>query len=146
MVAEFWTNVPLKPSVELSIVVFEVMGPRQSMSKEMLPDRGWGLQMEKRIGDVEKVPEPEVVHIERGTAIVEVGLTAQQVGDRLFIGRRTVETHLANAYAKLGIRSKHDLVALAFDSESAARTARPEGLRSVSTGRVVAASGLRDGG
>ncbi|MGH2722591.1 MAG: helix-turn-helix transcriptional regulator [Actinomycetota bacterium] len=38
------------------------------------------------------------------------GRTHREIGDRLFIGSRTVETHLANAYAKLGIVSKVDLV------------------------------------
>lgn len=47
------------------------------------------------------------------------GLTAAQIGDRLLIGRRTVETHLARAYGKLGVRSKRDLVALNFDRGSA---------------------------
>ena len=41
------------------------------------------------------------------------GLTAREVGARLFIGERTVETHLANAYGKLGVRSKVELVKLA---------------------------------
>ena len=44
------------------------------------------------------------------------GLTAKQIGDRLFIGRRTVETHLARAYEKVGVRSKKHLVAVAFDA------------------------------
>jgi len=38
-------------------------------------------------------------------------LTAQEIGDRLFISRRTVETHLARVYAKLGVTSKPELAA-----------------------------------
>jgi DNA-binding CsgD family transcriptional regulator len=38
------------------------------------------------------------------------GLTAREIAERLYIGERTVEGHLASIYAKLGIRSKADLV------------------------------------
>ncbi|HEY3240710.1 MAG TPA: AAA family ATPase [Acidimicrobiia bacterium] len=38
------------------------------------------------------------------------GRSAREIGTQLFIGERTVETHLANAYAKLGVTSKLDLV------------------------------------
>ena len=38
------------------------------------------------------------------------GRTAKEIGEELFIGRRTVETHLANAYDKLGVTSKLELV------------------------------------
>jgi pimeloyl-ACP methyl ester carboxylesterase/DNA-binding CsgD family transcriptional regulator len=38
------------------------------------------------------------------------GYTAPQIGTMLSIGERTVETHLARAYAKLGVKSKLDLV------------------------------------
>ncbi len=41
------------------------------------------------------------------------GLTTREIGERLFIGRRTVETHLTNAYAKLGVRSRVELVRIA---------------------------------
>ena len=41
------------------------------------------------------------------------GLPTREIGEQLFIGRRTVETHLTNAYAKLGIRSRVELVRIA---------------------------------
>ena len=43
------------------------------------------------------------------------GLTAAQIGERLFIGRRTVESHLERAYGKLGVRSKREFLARTFD-------------------------------
>jgi DNA-binding CsgD family transcriptional regulator len=45
------------------------------------------------------------------------GCSAKEIGERLFIGERTVETHLANAYAKLGVASKVELVRLAAQFE-----------------------------
>lgn len=38
------------------------------------------------------------------------GYTAREIGDQLHIGKRTVETHLSNAYEKLGVRSKRELM------------------------------------
>jgi len=38
------------------------------------------------------------------------GFTAAAIGEQLAIGERTVETHLASVYAKLGVKSKLDLV------------------------------------
>jgi DNA-binding CsgD family transcriptional regulator len=53
---------------------------------------------------------------ERQVAALTVrGHTAQEVGDALFIGKRTVETHLANVYAKLQVGSKRELVQRAAD-------------------------------
>jgi signal transduction histidine kinase/class 3 adenylate cyclase/DNA-binding CsgD family transcriptional regulator len=43
------------------------------------------------------------------------GRTARQISEQLFIAERTVETHLARVYEKLGIHSKVDLVKRAAD-------------------------------
>jgi DNA-binding NarL/FixJ family response regulator len=41
------------------------------------------------------------------------GLTSAAIGDRLAIGKRTVETHRANLQRKLGVRTQADLVRFA---------------------------------
>ncbi|MGI8686225.1 MAG: helix-turn-helix transcriptional regulator [Acidimicrobiales bacterium] len=47
-------------------------------------------------------------------ALVAEGLTNRQVGERLFISRHTVQTHLAHVFAKLGIGSRTVLAAAAI--------------------------------
>lgn len=41
--------------------------------------------------------------------LVAMGMSNPQVAQQLFVSRRTVETHLANAYRKLGIRGRDEL-------------------------------------
>ncbi|MDQ4009115.1 MAG: LuxR C-terminal-related transcriptional regulator [Actinomycetota bacterium] len=43
--------------------------------------------------------------------LVAKGLTNPEVGERLFIGRGTVKTHLAHVFAKLGIATRSELAA-----------------------------------
>ena len=45
------------------------------------------------------------------TDLVAEGLTNPQIGDRLFISRRTVQTHLAHVFQKLQITSRSELAA-----------------------------------
>jgi predicted ATPase/class 3 adenylate cyclase/DNA-binding CsgD family transcriptional regulator len=46
-------------------------------------------------------------------ALVAQGLTNPQIGDRLFISKRTVQTHLAHVFAKLDIATRAELAATA---------------------------------
>ncbi len=70
---------------------------------------------------------------EREVVVLAVqGLTAREIGAQLFIGERTVETHLAHAYGKLGVRSKLDLVRLvtaSAEDHSDLRTGTEAGTR-----------------
>jgi DNA-binding CsgD family transcriptional regulator len=63
-------------------------GPRQR------PKTGW-----------ESLTETE----RRVTGLVAEGLPYRQIGDRLFISRRTVETHVAHVFLKLGMASRREL-------------------------------------
>jgi DNA-binding CsgD family transcriptional regulator len=49
--------------------------------------------------------------------LVREGLTYREVGERLFISRRTVETHAARVFVKLGVRSRAQLAALSIEGE-----------------------------
>jgi DNA-binding CsgD family transcriptional regulator len=42
--------------------------------------------------------------------LAATGMSAKEIADALFVGKRTVETHLASVYAKLGVNSKLQLV------------------------------------
>jgi DNA-binding CsgD family transcriptional regulator len=45
----------------------------------------------------------------RVAELVSQGLTYRAIGERLFVSRRTVETHVAHVFVKLGVRSKAEL-------------------------------------
>ncbi len=46
------------------------------------------------------------------------GMSARDIGERLFIGTRTVETHLARAYHKLGVKSRIELLLRSIGSST----------------------------
>ena len=70
----------------------------------------------------------------RVAALVAEDLTYREIGERMFLSRRTVENHVARMFAKLGISARRDLAAevrrrgldRAVDGEDAALTPAPE--------------------
>ena len=69
---------------------------RRARGERKRPSHGWdGLTpMERQVAD-----------------LAVAGLTNAQIAERLFIGRETVKTHLSNAYAKVGVANRTQLVA-----------------------------------
>ena len=58
--------------------------------------------------------------------LVVEGYTNREVGERLVISRRTVQTHLAHVFAKLGLRSRKELAAKYRQASEDASAGPPE--------------------
>ena len=68
------------------------------------------------VADLAPVP---LTRREREVAMLAAdGLPAREIGERLYVSRRTVESHLARIYAKLGISSRAELATLMVDAQS----------------------------
>ena len=71
---------------------------RRARGARKRPARGW-----------ESLTPTEIEVVRHAAA----GLTNPQIGERLFITRATVKTHLSHVYAKLGVRNRSELAAKA---------------------------------
>jgi DNA-binding NarL/FixJ family response regulator len=73
------------------------------------------------------VAKPTFSHREKEVLqLLVVGLTNGQIASRLYLAESTVKSHLASAFAKLGVRSRKDAAAVLLDpAESLAATALP---------------------
>jgi DNA-binding CsgD family transcriptional regulator len=76
------------------------MRPRRSAAR---PSHGWGSLTTSEHTVVDLAAE---------------GLTNTEIAERLFVSRRTVESHLGRVYAKLGLSTRAQLVAAAFSRRS----------------------------
>ena len=50
------------------------------------------------------------------TKLCANGMTAQQIADRLYLSRRTVEAHKSHIYEKLNLKTTADLIKYAYDA------------------------------
>jgi predicted ATPase/DNA-binding CsgD family transcriptional regulator len=76
---------------------------------------------ESNAPDVTKIPGASLTAREYEVlGLLDQGLSNPQIGERLFISRRTVEAHLRSIYDKLGVKSR----------DAAVRVARDQGLSS----------------
>lgn len=66
------------------------------------------------MGDQEFIPEQLSVREREVLLLAAKGLSSKEVAKRLFISERTVQTHLASIYDKLGSRNKTEALLLAL--------------------------------
>jgi DNA-binding CsgD family transcriptional regulator len=86
------------------------------------------------------VAKPTFSHREKEILeLLVAGMTNRQIGDRLYLAESTVKTHVAAAFAKLGVRSRKDAAAILLDpAEGLASTALPADA-ALNRGRVASA-------
>ncbi len=56
----------------------------------------------------------------RIVGLVAQGLSNPQIGDRLFLSRRTVQTHVSHVLTKLGVRSRVEITRIYIEHQRAA--------------------------
>jgi DNA-binding CsgD family transcriptional regulator len=89
-----------REAIDAAAEAFEAMGAA-----------GWAAKARSERGRIGgRVRERGLTPAERRVAaLVAAGRTNREVAAELFLGERTVETHLSHVYAKLGVRSRAEL-------------------------------------
>ena len=89
-----------REAIEASLVLFEECGAD-----------GWAEKARAELGAIGgRRRESDLTAAERRVATLAAeGRTNREVAAALFVGERTVETHLSHIYAKLGVRSRTEL-------------------------------------
>jgi class 3 adenylate cyclase/DNA-binding CsgD family transcriptional regulator len=96
-------------SLQEAAAAFETCGARWRRDRSLEALRALGSRG-RRIAATALGPASLTRRERQVARLAAQGHTIRQIGERLFIGEHTVETHLSNVYAKLGVRSKSELV------------------------------------
>jgi DNA-binding CsgD family transcriptional regulator len=97
--------------LEESLTVFGPAGALRDVARVEARLRALGVRRGKRgarrrpKAGWESLTETEL----RVSSLVQEGLSYREVGQRLFISKRTVETHVAHVFGKLGLSSRREL-------------------------------------
>jgi DNA-binding CsgD family transcriptional regulator len=105
---------PAREAIEEAVALFEECGAG-----------GWADRARAELGRIggRRREEGLTAAERRVAALVAEGRTNREVAAALFLGERTVETHLSRIYAKLGVRSRTEL-ARAFEPDRPSDRAR----------------------
>jgi DNA-binding CsgD family transcriptional regulator len=93
--------------LRLALEGFEQLGARPWAAKARIELRASGETARSRTPSTLDSLTPQEVQIAR---FVAEGATNREVAARLFLSRRTVDHHLSNVFAKLGISSRGELI------------------------------------
>jgi DNA-binding CsgD family transcriptional regulator len=91
---------PARDAIESALAAFEALGAS-----------GWAAQARAELGRIGgRTREEGLTSAERRVAaLVAEGRTNREVAAALFLGERTVASHLTRIYAKLGVRTRTEL-------------------------------------
>lgn len=102
-----------RPLLEQALEIYERLGAARDLARAEAALREAGIRRGRRgprgrpqIGWWSLTPTEQTV-----AGLVAEGLSNPQIGDRLYVSRRTVQTHLAHVFAKLDITSRTQLAA-----------------------------------
>lgn len=99
--------------LEEALAAYEQMGCIRAASRVQARLRKLGVRRRRRSSPAAaRVGWESLTPTERDVvSLVVEGLTNRQIGERLYVSRRTVETHLSHVFAKLGVANRAHLAA-----------------------------------
>jgi DNA-binding CsgD family transcriptional regulator len=102
-----------RPLLDQAISIYERLGAKRDLARSEAILREAGIRRGRRgRRDRPQVGWRSLTPAEQAIAtLVAQGLSNPQIGDRLYVSRRTVQTHLAHMFAKLDINSRAQLAA-----------------------------------
>jgi DNA-binding CsgD family transcriptional regulator len=102
-----------RPLLEQAVEIYERLGAVHDLTRAEAALRAAGIvpgrrrtRSRPRIGWLSLTPAEHAV-----ASLVAEGLSNPQIGERLYVSRRTVQTHLAHVFAKLDLTSRAQLAA-----------------------------------